>query len=91
VGLVGVNAKEKQSRKQDKILLGDLASNISSKSHLPELFTMLPLPEDRRPVISQIEERIKATAIHNTHSWEDVVDNLVTTGEGIVQVSAEYL
>jgi hypothetical protein len=52
---------------------------------------VLPLPEDRRPVISQMEERIQTTAIHNTHSGEDVVDNLVTTGEGIVQVSAEYL
>jgi hypothetical protein len=78
-------------RKQDKILLGELASNISSKSHLPESFTMLPLPEDRIPVLSQVEDRIEMTAIHNTHSWEDVVDNLVKTGEGIVQVAADYL
>jgi hypothetical protein len=71
-------------RKQDKILLGELANNISSKSHLPESFTMLPLEEDRRPVLSHIEERIETTAIHNTHSWADVVDSLVNTGEGIV-------
>jgi hypothetical protein len=81
VGLVGVDAKEELTRKEDKILRGELASNISSKSHLPESFSLMPLPEDRRPVISQIEERFETTTIHNTHSWEDVADNLVTTRE----------
>jgi hypothetical protein len=78
-------------RKQDKTLLREFANNISSKSHLPESFTMLLVQEDRRPVLSQVEERIETTAIHNTHSWADVVDNLVNTGDGKVQVSADYL
>jgi hypothetical protein len=38
-----------------------------------------------------VEERIETTAIHNAHSWEDVVVNLVTKGEVIVQVAADYL
>jgi hypothetical protein len=58
--------------RKNKTLLGELDDNISSRSHLPESFTMLPVPEDRRPVPSPVEERIESTAIHNTHSWTDV-------------------
>jgi hypothetical protein len=77
--------------RKDKTLLGELADNISSRSHFPESFTMLPLPEDMRPVPSHVEERIESTAIHNTHSWTDVSDNIVSAEDGTVQVSAEYL
>jgi vesicle coat complex subunit len=52
---------------------------------------MLPVPEDRRPVPSPVEERIESTAIYNTHSWTDVLDNIVCAGDGTVKVSAEYL
>jgi hypothetical protein len=76
VGCVGV--------RKDKILLGELANKISSRSNLPESFTMLPVPEDRRPVPSQVEEMIESTVIHNTHSRTDVLDNIVNTGDGTV-------
>jgi hypothetical protein len=63
VGCIGTGI-----RKQDKILLGELADNISARNHLPESFTLLPDPEDRRPVPSPVEERIESTVMHNTHS-----------------------
>jgi hypothetical protein len=86
VGCIGTGV-----RKQDKILLGELADNISTRNHLPESFTMLPEPEDRRPVPSPVEERIESTVMHNTHSWTDVLDNIASAGDGTVQVSAEFL
>jgi hypothetical protein len=84
VGCAGVKRK-------DKTLLGELADNISSRSHLPKSFTMLPMPEDRRPVPSLVEERIESMVMHNTHSWTDVLDDIVSAGDGTVQISAEYL
>jgi hypothetical protein len=77
--------------RKDKTLLGELANNSSSRSHLPESFTMLLVPEDRRPVPSQVEERIESMSIHNTHSRTDVLDNIVNAGDGTVHVSAKYL
>jgi hypothetical protein len=49
------------------------------------------VPKDRRPVPSPVEERIESTAIYNTHSWTDVLDNTGSAGDGTLQVSAEYL
>jgi hypothetical protein len=86
VGCVGTGV-----RKHDKILLEELAGNISTRNHLPESFTMLPETDDRRPVPSPVEERIESTVMHNTHSWTDVLNNLVSAGDGMVQVSAEFL
>jgi hypothetical protein len=51
-GCAGV-ANAGVTRKQDKILLGELAGNTSTRNHLPESFTTFPAPEDRRPVQSQ--------------------------------------
>jgi hypothetical protein len=86
VGCVGTGVG-----KHDKILLGELADNISTRNHLPESFTMLPEPEDKRLVPSPVEETIESTVMHNTHSWTDVLDNIVSAGDGMVQVSAEFL
>jgi hypothetical protein len=83
VGCVGV--------RKDKTLLGELVDNISSRSHLPESFTMLPTPEDKRPVPSPVEKRIESKVMHNTHSLTVVLDNIVSAGDGIVQISVEYL
>jgi hypothetical protein len=49
IGCGGV-ASAGVTRKQDKIILGELAGNISTRNHLPESFTTLPVPEDRIPV-----------------------------------------
>jgi hypothetical protein len=85
VGCVGI------VRKHDKKLLGELADNISTRNHLPESFTLLPNPEGRRPVPSHVKERIESTVMHNIHSWTDMLDNLVSTGDGMAQLLAEFL
>ena len=64
-------------RKQDKKILGELADNISSRDHLPESFTLLPEPENRRPVPSPVEERIELTVMHTNQSWTDIMKKLV--------------
>ena len=78
-------------RKQDRKILGELADNISTRDHLPESFTLLPEPEDRRPVHSPVEERIESTVMHTNHSWTDMMKNIVSAGDGMAQVSAEFL
>ena len=78
-------------RKQDKRILGELADNISTRDHLPESFTLLPEPENRRPVLTPVEERIESTVMHTNHSWTDMMKNIVSAGDGMAQVSAEFL
>jgi hypothetical protein len=78
-------------RKQDKKILGELADNISTRDHLPESFTLLPEPENRRPVPSPVQERIVSTVMHTNHSWTDMMKNIVSAGDGMAQVSAEFL
>jgi hypothetical protein len=62
--LIGI-ASTGVTRKQDKVLLGELADSISTCNHLPESFTILPSPEDRRPVQSEGQERIEPTIIQD--------------------------
>ena len=78
-------------RKHDKKILGELADNISTRDHLPESFTLLPEPENRRPVPSPVEERIESMVMHTNHSWTDMMKNIVSAGDGMAQVSAESL
>ena len=52
---------------------------------------MLPELEDRRPVPSPVEERIESTVMHTNHSWTDMMKNIVSAGDGMAQVSAEFL
>ena len=78
-------------RKQDKKILGELADNISTRDHLLESFTLLPEPENRRPVPSPVEERIESTVMHTNHSWTHMMKNIVSAGDGMAQVSAEFL
>jgi hypothetical protein len=78
-------------RRQDKILLGELADSISTINHLPESFTILPAPEDRRPVQTEGLETIEPTIIHKPHSWVDLMNNIVTAGSGVVQVLSDRL
>ncbi len=85
------NPVKYKTRAQDKVLLGELVANISIKNHLPESFTILAAPEDRRPVQSDHQETIEPTVIHKSHTWEDVMNNIVKAGSGEVQVSADWL
>jgi hypothetical protein len=80
-----------KSRKQDKVLLGELAASISTRNHLPKSFTILPAPEDRRPVQNDEQETIEPTLIHKPHTWEDLMNNIVTAGSGVVQFSSDLL
>jgi hypothetical protein len=78
-------------RNQDKVLLKELAHNISTKNHLPESFTILPAPEDRRPVQSDLQEATEPNYIHKSQTWESHVNSIVKAGSGEVQVSADWL
>jgi hypothetical protein len=80
-----------KARTQDKVLLKELANNISTKNHLPESFTILPAPEDKRPVQGNLQETSAPIYIHKSQTWDDHVNSIVKAGSGEVQVSAEWL
>jgi hypothetical protein len=68
-----------------------VANKISTKNHLPESFTILPAPEDRRPVQGNLQETLEPISIHKSQTWDDHVNSIVKAGSGEVQVSADWL